>query len=575
MGLHRPGEGPALSHSVADRREALERRFPHWRGWTVAGLLDSVTEAHPDRPLVITEDRTWSYRDMHEWSARLAEGLRSFGVRPGEHVALVMANYPEFVALKFAIARVGAVAVPVNYLLRRDELAYVLAQSDAVLLVTMNRFRNLDYLAALDELGERRFPKLRGVVVFSTDGDERSGRRSLDDLASAAPGSDTPPTDPGAPADIIYTSGTTGTPKGVIVTHDMFLRTAYASAYTRAFEDGRRILFALPLYHVFGYVEGLLAALFAGGAIIPQVAFDPVGTLQAIETHRASEVIMVPTMTLDVLDVARKKTFDLSSLRVVFSSGGQSPPGVWRDIKELLGAEEIFTAYGMTETTASTTCTLPDDPIERLATGNGCYKPAGVAGDPAFGKGLAVYKAVDLDTGEDLPAGAEGELVVRGPSVTAGYYNKPEETAAAFDANGWLRTGDIGRIDADGYLSLTGRKKECYRCGGELVVPREVEDVLLGYPGIVQAHVVPVPHHRMGEVGAAFVVFAEHVSPDPAAVIAHCSERLARFKVPAHVFPVADVDLPTSATGKVQKFVLAERATREIGDVHAVTRPVV
>ena len=562
-------------HQVTDRREALQRRFRDWRGWSVAELLDTVSEDHPDRPLVITDDRTYSYRDMQEWSARLAAGLRASGVQPGEHVALVMANYPEFVALKFAIARIGAVAVPVNYLLRRDELAYVLEQSDAVLLVTMNRFRNFDYLAALDELGGRRFPKLREVVVFSTDGDQRVGSRSLDDLARAAPELGTPLTDPGAPADIIYTSGTTGTPKGVIVTHDMFLRTAYASAYTRAFEDGRRILFALPLYHVFGYVEGLLAALFAGGAIIPQVAFDPVGTLQAIEAHRASEVIMVPTMTLDVLDVARKKSFDLSSLRVVFSSGGQSPPSVWRDIKELLGAEEIFTGYGMTETTASTTCTFPDDPINRLATGNGRYKPAGVAGDPGLGGVLAVYKAVDLDTGGDLPSGSEGELVVRGPSVTAGYYNKPEETAAAFDANGWLRTGDIGRIDAEGYLSLTGRKKECYRCGGELVVPREVEDVLLGYPGIVQAHVVPVPHQRMGEVGAAFVVFDEDLSPDPAAVIAHCTERLARFKVPAHVFPVADVELPTSATGKVQKFVLAERATREIGAVHAVTRPAV
>jgi fatty-acyl-CoA synthase len=529
----------------------------------VAELLDSVTEAHPDRPLVITDDRTYTYGEVQEWSARLAEGLRASGVGPGEHVALVMANYPEFAALKFAIARVGAVAVPVNYLLRRDELAYVLEQSDAVMLVTMNRFRNLDYLAALDELGRRRFPKLREVVVFSTDGDETAGSRSLDDLAKLAgvvPGSDTPLIDPGATADIIYTSGTTGTPKGVIVTHDMFLRTAYASAYTRAFEDGRRILFALPLYHVFGYVEGLLAALFAGGAIIPQVAFDAVGTLQAIEAHRATEVIMVPTMTLDVLDVARKKTFDLSSLRVVFSSGGQSPPSVWQDIKELLGAEEIFTGYGMTETTASTTCTFPDDPIERLATGNGRCKPAGVAGDPALGGVLAIYKVVDLDSGDDLPPGAEGELVARGLSVTAGYYNKPDETATAFDANGWLRTGDIGRIDADGYLSLTGRKKECYRCGAELVVPREVEDVLLTYPGILQAHVVPVPHERMGEVGAAFVVFDENTTPDPEGLIAYCRERLARFKVPAHIVPVADVDLPTSATGKVQKFVLAERA---------------
>ena len=556
---------------VEGRREALQKRFAHWRGWSLAELLDLVTETHPDRPLIITDEQVYTYRDVQEWSVRLADGLRAVGVEPGQHVALTMANYPEFAALKFAIARAGAVAVPINFLLRRDELAYVLEQSDAVALVTMNRFRALDHLAALDKLcpgwerngGGSRFPRLRHVVVFSTDGEVRADAGSLDDLAGiagATPGPGAPPVDPGAPADIIYTSGTTGTPKGVVLTHDMFLRTAYASAYTRAFEDGRRILFSLPLYHVFGYVEGLLAAMFAGGAIVPQLAFDPVGTLQAIETHRVSEVIMVPTMTLDVLDVARKKAFDLASLRVVFSSGGQSPPSVWRDITEILGADEIFTGYGMTETTASTTCTFPDDPIERLATGNGRCKPAGVAGDPSLGGVLAVYKAVDLDSGDDLPPGAEGELVVRGPIVTGGYYNKPEETAAAFDVNGWLRTGDIGRIDADGYLSLTGRKKECYRCGAELVVPREVEDVLLSYPGILQAHVVPLPHERMGEVGAAFVVFDENTTPDPEAIIAYCRERLARFKVPAHVFPVADVDLPTSATGKVQKFVLAERA---------------
>jgi fatty-acyl-CoA synthase len=558
----------ALLPPVDDRREALRRRFPQWRGWSLAELLDSVTEAHPDRPLVITDERVHSYRDVQEWSARLAEGLRASGVRPGEHVALVMANYPEFVALKFAIARVGAVAVPVNFLLRRDELAYVLEQSDAVLLVTMNRFRSQDYLAALDELvpgwerlaGGLRFPKLRQVVVFSTDGEVRAGTRSLADLAGQAPGAPGSVTSPSTPADIIYTSGTTGTPKGVIVTHDMFLRTAYASAWTRAFEDGRRILFSLPLYHVFGYVEGLLAALFAGGAIIPQVTFDPVGTLHGVGAHRASEVIMVPTMTLDVLDAARRASFDLSSLRVVFSSGGQSPATVWQEIRHLLGAEEIFTGYGMTETTASTTCTAPDDPIDRLVSGNGRYKPADVAGDPALDGVLAVYKTLDLVTGEDLPPTGVGELVVRGPAVTAGYYNKPEETAAAFDAAGWFRTGDIGRIDAAGYLSLTGRKKECYRCGGELVVPREVEDVLLGHPAVVQAHVVPLPHDRMGEVGVGFVVLDEEVPVSPSALVEWCGERLARFKVPAHVVPVPAGDLPTSATGKVQKFLLAEWA---------------
>lgn len=561
--------------TIEERRNRLEETWgPRWRSRTIDQVLDVVADLHPDRPLVITDERAYTYADIREWSTRIAHGLVASGIAPGDHVAMDVANYPAFIALKFGIARAGAVAVPVNYLLRRDEMGYVLGQSDAKVFVTMNRFRGFDYLQALDELapgweqhgGGQQFPELREVFVVSTDGDQRAGARTLDDLAGRGAGGGplSSPADPSSAADIVYTSGTTGKPKGVIVSHDSLTRIAYASAYTRAFEAGRRILFSLPLYHVFGYVEGLLSALYAGGAVVPQPTFDALATLQGIERHRISEILLVPTMTLAVLDVAREKSFDLSSLSVVFSSGGQSPRSVWQEVKDLLGAEEIFTAYGMTETTASTTCTQPDDPMERLMTGQGRLKPAGVAGDPELGGVLARYKVADLVTGEELPPGEDGELLAKGPAVTRGYYKKPEETAAAFTPDGWLRTGDIGHIDADGYLSLTGRKKESYRCGGELVMPKEIEDVLLAYSGVVQAHVVPVPHRRMGEAGAAFVVFDDGVTPDPEAIIAYCQERLARFKVPAHIFPISDVELPTSASGKIQKFVLTERATKQL-----------
>ena len=559
---------------VEERRRRLEETWrPRWRPRTIDQVFAAAADLYPERPLVITDERTYTYADIRHWSTKIGRGLIASGIKPGDHVAMDMANFPEFIALKFGIARAGAVAVPVNYLLRRDEVGYVLEQSDAKVFVTMNRFRGMDYLEALDELvpgwehhgGGERFPELREVFVFSTDGDHRPGAPTLDDLVGrGGTGGEalSSPADPSSPADIVYTSGTTGKPKGVLVTHDSLVRIAYASAYTRAFQDGRRILFSLPLYHVFGYVEGLLCALYAGGAVAPQATFDPLATLQGIERHRINEVLLVPTMTLAVLDVARQKTFDLSSLSVVFSSGGQSPRSVWQEVRDLLGAEEIFTAYGMTETTASTTCMQPDDPIERLMTGQGRLKPAGVAGEPDLGGVLATYKVVDLVTGAELPPGADGELLCRGPAVTAGYYKKPEETAAAFTPDGWLRTGDIGHIDADGYLSLTGRKKESYRCGGELVMPKEIEEVLLSHPGVVQAHVVPVPHRRMGEVGAAFIVFEEGLVSDPDAIIAYCRDRLARFKVPAHIFPIADVELPTSASGKIQKFLLTERATK-------------
>jgi fatty-acyl-CoA synthase len=248
----------------------------------------------------------------------------------------------------------------------------------------------------------------------------------------------------------------------------------------------------------------------------------------------------------------------------VFSSGGQSPARIWNEIRDLLGAEEIFTAYGMTETTASTTCVFPDDPVDRLVTTCGRFKPAGVAGDPALGGVLAVYKTVDQVSGEDLPPGAVGELVVTGPIVTSGYYKRPDETAAAFDPAGWLRTGDLGRIDEEGFLTLTGRKKECYRCGGELVVPKHVEDVLTGYPGVSQAHVVPIPDERMGEVGVAWVIPEAHAELDAAELLHYCAENLARFKVPIRILFAEAGDLPVSATGKIQKFKLVERTKQAL-----------
>ena len=564
---------------VADRRAALEARQGVWRPMTIAGALDAGAERHPERPFILADDRTYTYAEMRAWSERVAAGLVALGVAPGDHVALVMANYPEYLAVKFAIARAGAVCVPVNYLFRRDELGYVLGQSDATVLVTMDGFRALDHVAALDELapgweqagGGDRLPRLRHVIVHSPGGTPPPGARTLADLEALGGPADAAElvrraerADPAGHADVIYTSGTTGMPKGVVVTHDMLLRTAYASAYTRAFQDGRRILFSLPLYHVFGYVEATLAVLFAGGSVVPQPQFDPVTTLEGIERHRPHEVMMVPTMTLSVLEALQSSSWDASSVSAVFSSGGQSPVRIWRAILDAFGAEEVFTAYGMTETTASATCTRPEDPLDRLATTHGRYKPAGVAGDPALGGHLAVYRAVDPGTGADLGDGVEGELVVRGPIVTPGYYNKPAETAAAFDAQGWFRTGDLGRVDPDGTVTLTGRLKEMYKCGGELVVPKEVEDVLTAHPTVAQAHVVGVPDERMGEVGCACVVARENEKIEEDELIDWCAQRLARFKVPRHVVVMDAADLPTSATGKVQKFLLVKRAQERL-----------
>ena len=560
---------------VEKRRAKLAGRFPRWVPRTLDQMLDTAANEFPDRPYIITDERTWSYREIQIESERIAAGLVKSGVQPGDHVAVLMANYPDLVAIKFAISRAGAVAVPINFLYRRDELAYVLLQSDAVLLVTMDRFRDLDYLNMLDELapgwetngGGTAFPQLNKIVVFPTgDRNLREKAPALADLGVdpqpwlpvAHPGPDTP-------SDIIYTSGTTGSPKGVLLTHDMLLRAAFGSAYSRAFIDGQRILFSLPIYHVYGYVEGMLSVLFVGGAAVPRLKFDPLDTLLAIERHRITDLLLIPTMTLGLLDEMRRKKYDLSSLTMLISSGGRSPAPIWAQIFELFGPVEVTTGYGMTEVTATTTLTQPDDPLDRLLNTNGRPRFIGPAGDPDLDGQLVAYRVVDPATGLDVAPGEVGELLAKGIGVTKAYYNKPEATAAAFTSDGWLYTGDLGRFDTQGYLSLAGRTKESYRCGGEQVLPAEVEDLLVTHPAVVQAHVVPVPDARMGEVGVAFVVLRETPAVTPQELIELCTQRLARFKVPRHVLPILAGDLPLTPSGRARKFILTQKATELLG----------
>ena len=571
----------------SERRRALDEGHAPWVARTLAQHLDEAARRHGDEPFVIGDERTYTYEEMRAWSVRLAAGLVELGVRPGENVALVMANHPEFVALKLAIARVGAVCVPVNFLLREQELSYVLRQARVVTLLTMARFRGTDHLAMLDAMmpgwetcgGGESFPDLRHVVVMG-DGDGDRGALSLEELeAMVTPSSHERLAVVGAtsvaadPADILYTSGTTGRSKGVVLTHDMLLRTGYASAYGRGLAPGHRVVFALPMYHVFGYVECLLAVTFVGGAVVPRLAFDAADLLGAVARHSVHEVACVPTMTLALLDEARVRAYDLTSLTIVYSSGGPAAPTIWDEIREVLGPDELVSGYGQTETTAAMTSTLPEGDDDQLRTSNGRFRQAGCAGDPALGGVLAIYKAVDLATGADLPRGERGELLVRGPAITSGYFDKPEETAAAFTADGWLRTGDIGIVNGDDEVLLVGRLKDTYRCGGEMVMPKELEDLLLEHPGVAEAHVVGIPHARMGEVGCAVVVAASVDRPSEQDLVDLCATRLARFKVPAHVLFMEAADLPRTVTGRVQKFRLAEMAAVAVSSHPRVSGP--
>lgn len=562
--------------SLDERRQALSSRHPNWVVQTLTGQFARAANEFADRPFVIGADRVWTYAEIAGWSRQLASGLVAHGIQPGDRVAIDLANFPEFVALKLAIAWAGAVCVPCNFMLRGEELGYVLAQSGATMLVTMDHFRGHDYIAELGRTG------MTGMIVVvetgsnhaKMDGYKRLGE--LADMANSASDAElatrTAISNGHDLCDIIYTSGTTGRSKGVMLTHDMVLRAAYSSALTRAFEDGRRFLFAMPMYHVFGYVECMVAATYVGGAIIPQVEFDPYAMLEMAEQHRANEIVAVPVMTMKLIEAARERGFDATHLNTVFNSGGVNPPTIWDEIREVLRPQDIVTAYGMTETTASTTCTFPEDDQFRLLTSNGGLKLAGVAGDPTIGGRVAEYKAIDPQTGADLPPGEEGELVARGPIVTSGYFNKPEETNAAFTPDGWLHTGDLGRIGADGYLVLTGRIKETYRCNGEMVMPKEIEDLFATDAGLEQALVVGVPDPRSGEAGCLCIVPKAGYRPDPEALIARCAERLARFKVPRHVLVLSASDIPLTVTGRPQKFKLAQLASERLATNQGATK---
>lgn len=568
--------------SVQTRRQALESRFAPWVRRPLGEHFDHVVRQFGERPYIITDVETLTYREVQQDAERLAKGLVELGVKPGDHVGLLLANYSRFPALKIAIAKAGAVAVPINFLNKADELGYVLAQSDVVALITMDSFRGMDYCSYLDQLangweqkgGGAVFPRLKNVFVVPTGGASRPQARTVDDLAGyASDNTMLPEVSCDDVADIIYTSGTTGNPKGVLLTHDMMVRTAYGSAYSRAQGDGQRILFSLPMYHVYGYVEGMLAATFGGSAIVPQLVWDAKKMIEIIPRQRVDDILLVPTMTWGLLDAMDEVSHDVRSLKTLISSGGYSPPQLWDRIRRGFPGVEFTTGYGMTELTATTTLTDPDDPFEVASSTNGRQRTAGCAGDPELGGILVEYRAADPVTGRALDAGEVGELQARGPGVTSGYYNKPDETAKAFTADGWFRSGDLGRFDERGYLQLVGRTKETYRCGGEQVMPLEVENLLMSHPDVLQAFVVPVPDERMGEVGFAWIVPVAGTTVDEENIRAYATSRLARFKIPKHVYQIAADDVPVTPSGRPRKFLLAKRAreTCDQGPLAAAT----
>jgi len=539
---------------IAARRRAMADRHPVWQEMTLDAYLVRIQPDFADRPLVITDTVTLSYADIEQQSGRIAVGLAAMGVGRGDRIGLLMANYPITVSLLFGIWRAGAIAVAINTLYKTDELEYVLRESGCRLLIAMAGFgsrrfdRDLDqHLPGWREGRCAALPELKGGMVYDD--------AAPDDFIDALPQGRAlaNPASPHDPAVIMFTSGTTGSPKGVVQTHDNLLRAAYAGAYHQAFEDGRRAIFSLPLYHGFGLVVGLLSGMVAGGAIVPLLRFNAHDLLAATERHRATTLLGVPTMTIAMMEQAKLQSYDLSSLNAVHSAAAPTPSWVWRDIQQTFGCEEIFTSYGQTEVTATIVCTQPGDPIDVVAQTQGCIVMAGVAGLAEQDGRICEFKTIDPETGDDLPHGTSGELCTRGPMNTLGYFRRPEETAKLFLPGGWIRTGDLGQFRPDGNLFLTGRSKELYKSRGELVSPKELEQLVTTHPAVAQAFFIGMPDDRWGETGCAWIVRAEGETISESELLNWLAPQVAGYKMPRDIWFIAEAELPKTGTGKVQK----------------------
>lgn len=561
--------------TAKERRAALEQNYPVWPRQTLAAHFADQAQRFGERPLLITEHASHSYREIWEQGQLYARALLALGVRRRDHVAVLMASDVEYAYLMLGIWLVGAVCVPINTMLRDEELLYLLKQSDSRWLfmhqvasgvqhadtvsrvfadivahdLTQAGIAQVVCLANTDAPLDDRFLPW-DAFIGAADKVTESERKARTEASEY----------PDEVADIIYTSGSTGLPKGVMITHDMFLRCAYSTALSRAFEEGRRVYTALPLYHVFALVEGILAVSFVGGALIIAPRFTPQFSLQIMEKHKANDFLCVPSMLVALLNQADLSAYDLSSLHAMMCAAAPAPIVVWERAVRELGLREICAGYGGTEATAATAHTEIGDAIETVATRVGRIKPGGASGLPEFGGANVQYKTIDPYTLQDLEPGDTGELVVRGNLVTKGYYNKPDETAAVIDKDGWLRTGDLGRIHGGGYIELLGRSKELYKISGENVAPKEVEDVICRHPAVAQAYVVGVKDAMTSETGAAFIECKPGMACTRRELIEYCQEHLARFKVPRYFWFMTAGEWPMTGTGKIQKFRLQELA---------------
>lgn len=509
-----------------------------------------------------------TFAELDQHVDHVARALIGLGVEKGDHIAVWATNWPRWVLLQFATARIGAVLVTINPAYRKAELAYVLKQSDATVLFLIDEFRRSNYFTILNEavpqlpqspgttLTLEDYPKLRHVVALK--GAPPKGVMGWEVFLALADSvdADTPhqrekELNPAEPINIQYTSGTTGFPKGAMLTHRNLLLNAFSIGDCQRLSEQDRICVPVPFYHCFGCVLGVLAAAIYGAAmIIPAEHFDPLATLNAIEQERATAIYGVPTMFIAQLEHPTFADRDLSSLRTGIMAGSPCPIEVMKRVVSDMGAEEITIAYGQTEASPVITQTRTQDPLQLRVQTVGRPIPD------------IEVKLIDPNTGQTLGDNQQGELCTRGHVVMLGYYNNPEGTAAAIDPDGWLHTGDLAVRQPDGYYRITGRIKEMICRGGENIYPREIEEFLYTHPAVQDVAVVGVPDPKFVEEVAAWIRLTENSQVTEDEIKAYCKAHLAHYKVPKYVRFVEE--FPQTVTGKIQKYRIREQMIQEL-----------